>query len=127
MSDLYEEDNFSEENGRRLKSFIEGLTSLSKTLSSVFTDGRMDISVLERMNKDIEQMAQAEKGESLEEFTAISGDTKTIYYNFNAIVQMIESQESRFMDETTMKAVNVFLRNINNAAVSIASAYGLIG
>lgn len=110
----------------RLKKFIDGLTCLGGILSGIFKNGSMDIKIVEKMNKAIEQMAEAEKNCDAEEFVAVQEDTRTIYYNFNAIVGMIESQESRFMDNTTMKAVNVFLKNINAAVVNIASAYGLV-
>lgn len=110
----------------RLQKFISALGSLGSLLSSIFKNGNMDIRVLEKMNTCIEQMSQAEQGADAEEFNVVREDCKTIYYNFNAIVSMIESQESRFMDNVTMKAVNVFLKNINTAVVNIATAYGLV-
>lgn len=110
----------------RLKLFIDALGELGKQLNEIFKSGKMDIHSLETMNATIEKMAAAERGVEAEEFSVIREDLKAVYYNFNAIVSMIESQESRFMDETTMRAVNVFLKNINTSVVNIASAYGLV-
>ncbi len=110
----------------KLRVFIENLVSLGGQLSAIFKSGRMDIKALEAMNATIENMAKAQSGCDIEEFSIVEEDAKSIYYNFNAIVQMIESQESRFMDAATMKAVNVFLKNINTSTVNIAAAYGLV-
>lgn len=110
----------------RLQKFIAALGNLGSLLKGVFESGRMDIKVLEKMNAAIEEMEKAEQGADIEEFNVVREDCRAVYYNFNAIVSMIESQESRFMDNATMKAVNIFLKNVNASVVNIASAYGMV-
>ncbi len=109
-----------------LKSFIDNLVKLGSQLSKIFKEGTMSIRSLEEMNVSVEGLRAAQKEGGVDEITLVEEDLKAIYYNFNAIVQMIESQESRFMDNTTMKAVNTFLRNVNAAVVNIATVYGLV-
>ncbi len=116
-----------EQDAAALQSFIAALASLGHQLADIFRNGKMNISTLERMNATIEEMSAIEKAnQQIDEIVAVSEDTRAIYYNFNAIVGMIQSQESRFMDNTTMKAVNLFLKNINESVIKIASSYGLV-
>jgi hypothetical protein len=50
---------------------------------------------------------------------------QVIYGNFNAIIAMMDTNESVFIDNATNVAVKKFLRNIFDATVRIVYAYGL--
>ena len=58
-------------------------------------------------------------------YTAIEEDMQIIYQNFNAIIAMMDTNESVFIDSATNVAVKKFLHNIFEATVSIVYAYGL--
>jgi len=110
-----------------LSAFIGEIGSLGSQLNEIFKSGKVDITALEKMNGTIENIARLQKeNSSIEEIAMVSSDLRTVYYNFNAIVSMIQSKESIFMDDVTMRAINTFLRNINTAVVSMASAFNLV-
>lgn len=115
------------DNTAALSAFVGEIGSLGGQLNEIFKSGRVDITALEKMNGTVENIARLHKeNSSLEEIAMISADLKTVYYNFNAIVSMIQSKESIFMDDVTMRAINTFLKNMNVAVVNIAAAYGLV-
>jgi len=116
-----------QDNSEILSGFIGEIGSLGSQLNDIFKSGRVDITALEKMNATIENIAKIQKdNKESEEIAMVSSDLRTVYYNFNAIVSMIQSKESIFMDDVTMRAVNTFLRNINTAVVNIAAAYNLV-
>jgi len=116
-----------QDNLKALGGFIGEIGSLGSQLSAIFKSGKVDISALEKMNATIENIAAFQKSHAeMEEIAMISSDLKTVYYNFNAIVAMIQSKESIFMDDVTMRAINAFLKNINTAVINIAAAYNLV-
>jgi len=60
-----------------------------------------------------------------EAYTAIEEDAQIIYKNFNAVVTMVNSNETTTGDRITSAAVKKFLHNIFDANVRIVLAYGL--
>lgn len=115
------------DNTEVLTAFMGEIGSLGSQLNGIFKSGRVDITALEKMNGTIENIARIQKdNSSVEEIAMVSSDLRTVYYNFNAIVSMIQSKESIFMDNVTMRAINTFLKNINTAVVSIASAFNMV-
>lgn len=115
------------DNSAAIGAFVGEIGSLGGQLNDIFKSGRVDITALEKMNSTIENIAKLQKeNKDAEEIAMVSSDLRTIYYNFNAIVSMIQSKESIFMDDVTMRAINVFLKNMNAAVINIATAYNLV-
>ena len=84
-----------------------------------------DTKILESMNAVVEEMYSIQHVGTEDAYTAIEEDMQVIYGNFNAIVAMMKSNESIFIDNATNVAVKKFLHNIFDATVNIVYAYGL--
>ncbi len=107
----------------KLQRFIELLAKLNRSTAEVLKSG--DTKILESMNAVVEEMYSIQHVGAEEAYTAIEEDMQVIYGNFNAIVAMMKSNESIFIDNATNVAVKKFLRNIFDATVNIVYAYGL--
>jgi hypothetical protein len=107
----------------KLQRFIELLAILNKSTAEVLKSG--DTKILESMNAVVEEMYSIQHVGTEEAYTAIEEDMQVIYGNFNAIVAMMKSNESIFIDNATNVAVKKFLHNIFDATVNIVYAYGL--
>ena len=77
------------------------------------------------MNDTIEEIYAIQHAGTEDAYTAIEEDAQIIYKNFNAIITMIQSNESDEMDAATSEAVKMFVKNIFEANVSIVRTYGL--
>ena len=78
------------------------------------------------MNDTILEMYSIQHTGEEEAYTAIEEDCQIIYQNFNAIIAMLKSNESIFIDNATNTAVKKFLQNIFDADINILTAYGLV-
>ena len=107
----------------KLQRFIELLAILNKSTAEVLKSG--DTKILESMNAVVEEMYSIQHVGTEEAYTAIEEDMQVIYGIFNAIVAMMKSNESIFIDNATNVAVKKFLHNIFDATVNIVYAYGL--
>lgn len=107
----------------KLQRFIELLASLNRTTAEVIKSGNTRL--FETMNKTIEEMYAIQSVGVEDAYTAIDEDMQAICKNFNAIVTMMQSNESEIADLATNIAVKKFLHNIFDATVSIITAYGL--
>ena len=107
----------------KLQRFIALLADLNHQSADALKTGK--IGFLEEMNKTVEEMYSIQSVGEEDAYTAIEEDMQTIYKNFNAVITMIKSNESVFMDKATSDAVRLFLRNIFQATVNIVYAYGL--
>ena len=94
----------------KLQRFIRLLSDLNHEIAEVFDTGRTE--VFERMNKTVEEMYAIQHTGEEEAYTAIEEDCQIIYKNFDAIVAMLQSNESLFFD---------------NATNAVREAYGLGG
>lgn len=108
----------------KLQRFIRLLSDLNHEIAEVFDTGRTE--VFERMNKTVEEMYAIQHTGEEEAYTAIEEDCQIIYKNFDAIVAMMQSNESLFFDNATNAAVKKFLRNMFDALIDILEAYGLV-
>ena len=107
----------------KLQRFIELLAMLNHQTVDAIKSGRT--SVLEKMNATIEEMYQIQQNGEEDAYTAIDEEMQCIRMNFNAIVAMMQSNDSDVADFATNVAVKKFLRNIFDATVRIITAYGL--
>jgi len=109
---------------KTLQRFIQLLSDLNHETAEVFSTG--NTAVLKRMNDTILEMYSIQQAGTEDAYTAIEEDAQIIYKNFNAIVAMMQSNESDRADEVTSAAVKKFLRNIFDANIRILTAYGLV-
>lgn len=108
----------------KLQRFIQLLSDLNHQTADVFSSGKTEI--LKDMNETILEMYSIQHTGEEDAYTAIEEDCQIIYKNFNAIITMMESNESIFIDNATNVAVKKFLQNIFDANIRILAAYGLI-
>ncbi len=111
------------EQNAKLQRFIELLAALNHQSVEMLQTGNMQI--LPAMNDTIEEMYSIQHGSEEEVYTAIEEDMQIVYQNFNAIVTMLQSNESETPDDATAGAIKKFLHNIFEAHVRIIYAYGL--
>ncbi len=107
----------------KLQRFIQLLSDLNHQTATVLKNG--DTKILQEMNGTVEEMYSIQHAGTEDAYTAIEEDMQIIYQNFNAIVAMMKSNESIFIDNATNVAVKKFLHNIFDATVRIVYAYGL--
>ena len=106
-----------------LQRFIQLLADLNHQSADMIKTG--DMKILPDMNKTIEEMYAIQRNGTEDAYTAIDEDMQAICKNFNAVVTMLNSNESGRADEITSSAVKKFLHNIFDATVRIVRAYGL--
>ena len=111
------------EGNEHLQRFIQLLCNLNNEAAELLKSGNME--TLFAMNDTVEEMFGIQNGSEAVEYTIIDEDCQSIYKNFNAIITMIQSNESEKMDAATSEAVKVFVKNIFEANVRIVRAYGL--
>ena len=111
------------EGNEKLQRFIQLICDLNQETVEMLKTGKMDL--LYAMNETIEEMYSIQNGTKRDEYTLIDEDCQIIYMNFNAIIAMINSNESESVDMATVEAVKKFLHNIFEANVRIVHAYGL--
>lgn len=111
------------EGNEKLQRFIQLLCELNHQTVEMLKTGNTEH--LFAMNDTIEEMYAIQHGNKEEVYTAIEDDAQVIYKNFNAIIAMINSNESDVLDQATSDAVKVFLYNIFEANVNIVRMYGL--
>ena len=97
----------------KLQRFIRLLSDLNHEIAEVFDTGRTEVYAIQHTGEE-------------EAYTAIEEDCQIIYKNFDAIVAMLQSNESLFFDNATNAAVKKFLRNMFDALIDILEAYGLV-
>ena len=107
----------------KLQRFIELLAKLNHQCVDAIKSGNTKI--LDEMNVVIEEMHAIQSVGEEDAYTAIEEDMQTIVQNFNAIVTMMQSNESSTPDRATSTAVKKFLHNIFDGTVSIVTKYGL--
>ena len=107
----------------KLQRFIFLLSELNHQTVEVLKSG--DVKILQKMNDTVEEMYSIQHVGTEDAYTAIEEDMQIIYQNFNAVVTMMKSNESIFIDNATSVAVKKFLHNIFDATVRIVYAYGL--
>lgn len=107
----------------KLQRFIQLLSDLNHQSAQVLQTGNIEI--VYDMNDTVEEMYAIQSVGTEDAYTAIDEDMQVICKNFNAVITMIKSNESVFMDKATSDAVKLFMRNIFQATVNIVYAYGL--
>ena len=107
----------------QLQRFIELLASLNRSTADAIRSGNTRI--FPKMNETIEEMYAIQSVGKEDAYTAIDEDMQAIRMNFNAIVAMLQSNETEVADFATNVAVKKFLHNIFDATVRIITAYGL--
>ena len=108
----------------QLQHFIELLANLNHQSVEMIKNG--DMSILEVMGETIEEMLVIQRAGEEDAYTAIEEEMQIALQNFNAIVAMIQSNETETPDEATVISVKKFLHNIFEATVSIITKYGLV-
>lgn len=108
----------------KLQRFIRLLSQLNHQTVDILKTGNTEI--LRQMNDTVEEMHSIQSVGEDEAYQMIDDDAQAIYKNFNAIVTMMNSNESIFVDQATSVAVKKFLHNIFDATVRIVQAYGLV-
>lgn len=106
-----------------LQRFIELLSILNRQCVEILKTG--DTRQFTAMNEVVEEMYSIQHFGTEDAYTAIEEDAQIIYKNFNAIITMLQSNETEKADIATSIAVKKFLRNIFDANVRIVLAYGL--
>ena len=106
-----------------LQRFIQLLADLNRQSAEMIKTGNMRI--LPDMNKTIEEMYSIQHGGEEDAYTAIEEEMQIICKNFDAILAMLQSNETSRPDKATSTAVKKFLHNIFDATVRIIYAYGL--
>ena len=108
----------------KLQRFIALLADLNHQSADALKTGK--IGFLEEMNKTVEEMYSIQSVGTEDAYTAIEEDMQMIVQNYNAIVAMLQSNESNTPDAATSSAVKKFLYNIFQATVNIFTDYGLV-
>ncbi len=108
----------------KLQRFIQLLSDLNHETAEVFSSGKTEI--FHKMNDTILEMYSIQHYGTEEAYTAIEEDCQVIYQNFNAIIAMLKSNDSIFIDNATNTAVKKFLHNIFDAQINILTVYGLV-
>lgn len=111
------------EGNEKLQRFIQLLCDLNHQTVEMLQTG--DSQILYAMNDTVEEMYSIQHEGKEDAYTAIEEDAQIIYQNFNAVITMLQSNETPEIDETTSAAIKKFLRNIFDANVRIVIAYGL--
>ena len=111
------------EGNETLQRFIQLLADLNREAVEMIKTGNMQI--LYAMNDTVEEMYAIQSVGKEDAYTAIEEDMQIIYKNFNAVVTMVNSNETSAVDKITSTAVKKFLHNIFDANVRIVIAYGL--
>ncbi len=106
-----------------LQRFIQLLADLNHQSADMIKTGNLEI--LPKMQATVEEMHAIQSKGTDDAFTAIDEDMQAICMNFNAIVAMVNSNESGKTDGATATAVKKFVRNIFEETVRIIYAYGL--
>ena len=106
-----------------LQRFIQLLSDLNHQSSEVLKTGNTEI--IYAMNGTVEEMYAIQSVGTEDAYTAIDEDMQIICKNFNAVITMLKSNESIFIDKATSDSVKLFMRNIFQATVNIVYAYGL--
>ena len=106
-----------------LQRFIQLLSDLNHQSAEVLKTGNTEI--IYAMNGTVEEMYAIQSVGTEDEYTAIDEDMQIICKNFNAVITMLKSNESIFIDKATSDSVKLFMRNIFQATVNIVYAYGL--
>jgi uncharacterized protein YaaQ len=112
------------EGNKKLQRFIQLLSDLNHETAEIYSTGKVEL--LHKMNDTILEMYSIQHNATEEAYTAIEEDCQIIYQNFNAIIAMMQSNESIFIDNATNTAVKKFLENIFDALIAILTAYGLV-
>ena len=108
----------------KLQRFIQLLADLNHQSVDMIKTGNMKL--LYAMNDTVEEMYSIQHEGEEDAYTAIEEDMQMIVQNYNAIVAMLQSNESNTPDAATSSAVKKFLYNIFQATVNIVTAYGLV-
>lgn len=111
------------ENNEKLQRFIQLICDLNHESVEMIQSGNTEL--LYTMNDTIEEMYSIQNDSKLPEYTAVDEDCQVIYKNFNAIITMLNTNETQQADAITTGAVKKFLRNIFDANVRIIRIYGL--
>ena len=106
-----------------LQRFIQLLSDLNHQSAEVLKTGNTEI--IYAMNGTVEEMYAIQSVGTEDAYTAIDEDMQIICKNFNAVITMLKSNESIFIDKATSDSVKLFMRNIFQATVNIVYAYGL--
>ncbi len=107
-----------------VQTFCEQLVRLNGAMAELFRSG--NVSLLTEMNAAIKELHRVQHKSTEPALAAIDGDCVIIYGNFDMIISILRTTENGEIDRDAQKAMNVFLHNIDDAVVRIASAFGLI-
>ncbi len=106
-----------------LTRFVELLSKLNNEAMEMLETG--DLSGLYSMNDTVEGLFSIQHDNQDELYTGIDYEAKTIYGNFNALVQLTEKVGEQEWSEENSDRARKSLENILRASIAIAKKYGL--
>ena len=104
--------------------FLTQLVRLNATMKELFSSG--NVMLFPEMNDAIKRMHAVQHGSKDKVLEALDPECVVIYGNFDMIVKVLRTTEDGVIDVGAQKAINKFLHNIDEAAVNIAAAVGLV-
>ncbi len=113
-----------EEAGKEVVAFLAQLVRLNAAMKELFASG--NVALFTEMNDAIKQMHAIQHGSGDKVLQALDPECVVIYGNFDMIVGVLRSTEDGVIDAAAQKAIDKFLHNIDEAAVNIAAAVGLV-
>ncbi len=106
-----------------LTRFVELLSNLNNEAVEMLETG--DLSGLYPMNDTVEGLFSIQHDNKDELYTGVDKEAKTIYGNFNALVQLTEKVGENEWSEENSDNARKCLENILQASVEIIKKYGL--
>lgn len=106
-----------------LTRFVELLSKLNNEAMEMLETG--DLSGLYSMNDTVEGLFSIQHDNQDELYTGIDHEAKTIYGNFNALVQLTEKVGEQEWSEENSDHARKSLENILRASIVIVKKYGL--
>lgn len=104
--------------------FAAQLVELSRVIVDIFKSGSLER--LPDMNRIVKEMHRLQHGSEDTAMQTIDVEANVIYSNFDMLVKVLKTAESDSDLPSLQSAVNIFLHNINEAAVNIAAMLGLL-
>lgn len=104
--------------------FLTQLVRLNATMKELFSSG--NVALFTEMNDAIKKMHAVQHGSQDKVLAALDPECVVIYGNFDMIIKLLRTTEGGVIDAAAQKALNKFLHNIDEAAVNIAAAVGLV-
>ena len=114
----------NDEASKELIAFVEQLVRLNGAMAQIFRSG--NVALFTEMNAAIKEMHRLQHGSEDKVLKALDPECVVIYGNFDMIISVLRTTENGEIDAGAQGAINKFLHNIDEAAVNIAAALGLV-